>query len=106
MTTGDHTDVRPADLVAHAALIEAVAGGVAAAGRAGEAVRLDVGAYGRLCTIVPALLNGLSGVLVGGIDAAAGSLRDTGGRLRAAADGYQTADEQAAARHGRIRGAW
>lgn len=105
MMAGDHIDVRPADLVAHAAVIEAVAGEVATAGQAGQAVRLDVGAYGRLCTIVPALLNGLSGVLVDGIDTAEGSLRDTGGRLRAAAGGYQATDEQAAARHRRVRDA-
>jgi hypothetical protein len=102
---GDHIDVRPADLVAHAAAIEAVAGEVATARQAGDAVRLDVGAYGKLCTIVPALLNGLSGVLVDGIDTAAQSLRDTGARLRTAAGGYQASDEQAAAMHRRIRDA-
>ena len=102
---GDHVSVRPADLVAHAVVIEGVAGEVATAKRAGDAVRLDVGAYGKLCTIVPALLNGLSGVLVDGIDTAAGSLRDTGTRLRAAAGGYQATDEQAAATHRRIRDA-
>jgi len=85
--------------VAHAAAIEGVAGEVATSKQAGDAVRLDAGAYGKLCAIVPALLNGLSDVLVDGIDTAAGSLRDTGTRLRTAAGGYQATDEQAAAAH-------
>jgi hypothetical protein len=46
---GDHIDVRPADLMSHAATIEGVAGEVATAKQAGDAVRLDAGAYGRLC---------------------------------------------------------
>lgn len=103
--TGDHLDVRPADLVSHAAAIEDVAGEVATSKQAGDAVRLDVGAYGKLCTIVPALLNSLSEMLVDGIDTAAGSLRDTGSRLRTAAGDYQATDEQAAATHRQIRDA-
>ncbi len=105
MPAGDHTDVRPADLVAHAAAVDGIAGEVVAAKQAGDAVRLDVTAYGKLCTIVPALLNGLSEVLVDGIDTAAASLRDTGARLRTAAGGYQATDKQAAVAHRQIRDA-
>jgi hypothetical protein len=105
MPTGDHIDVTPTDLVAHATRIDAIAEQVATAHQAGQAVRLGVDGYGKLCTIVPALLDGLQGLLVDGIDTAARSLHDTAARLRAAATGYQTADEHSAAVHHRIRGA-
>ena len=102
---GDGIQVRPADLRAHAATIDTVADHVETAKQAGEAVRLDAGAYGQLCTIVPVLLNGLQALLIDGIDTAAHSVHDTAGRLRATADAYQAADERAAAAHDRIRGA-
>jgi hypothetical protein len=44
-------------------------------------------------------------MVVDGIDAASHSLRDTSGKLRAAADGYRSADERSQARHDRIRDA-
>jgi hypothetical protein len=70
-------------------------------------VQLGAAAYGKLCAIVPALLNELQGLLIAGIDTAAHSIPDTGARVRAAADAYQSSDEQeqAAAAHNRIRGA-
>ncbi len=105
MPAADHVNVTPADLVTHAASMDTVADRVAAAKQAGDAVRMGAGAYGKLCTIVPVLLNGLSGLLADGIDNAAHSLHDTGERLRAAADGYQSSDERSAAAHNRIRDA-
>jgi Excreted virulence factor EspC, type VII ESX diderm len=105
MPAVDHVNVTPADLVAHAASMGAVADRVATAKQAGDAVRMGAGAYGKLCTMVPVLLNGLSGLLVDGIDNAAHSLHDTAERLRAAADSYKSSDERAAAAHSRIRDA-
>jgi hypothetical protein len=105
MPVGDHIDVAPADLVAHSAAIEGIAGEVATAGRAGEAAQMGTDAYGKLCAVVPVLLNGLSGLLVDGIDTAAQSLRDTGQRLRTAAGGYEATDQQSAAAHSQIRNA-
>jgi hypothetical protein len=53
---------------------------------------------------VPVLLGGLQDMVVDGIDAAAHSLHDTGGRLRTAAEGYRTADDHAQTRHQQARG--
>jgi hypothetical protein len=105
MSVGDRIDVAPADLVAHSSAIEGIACEVATAGRAGDAVQVSTDAYGKLCGIVPVLLNGLSGQLVDGIDCAARSLRDTGQRLRTAANRYETTDRRSAAAHNRIRDA-
>jgi hypothetical protein len=105
MPSGDGINVSPADLVAHAGAIEGVAAQVETAKQAGDAVQMGAGAYGKLCTIVPMLLNNLQGMVVDGIEAAAQSLHDTGGRLRTAADGYQSADTRSQAAHNRIRGA-
>jgi Excreted virulence factor EspC, type VII ESX diderm len=102
---GDSIQVRPADLLAHAARIEGVAAQLDTAKRAGDAVQMGAAAYGKLCAIVPVLLNELQGLLIDGIDTAAHSVHDTGARVRAAADAYQSSDERAAAAHNRIRGA-
>jgi hypothetical protein len=100
---GDGIDVTPPDLVTHAGHLEGIADKVATARQAGDAVRLDAAAYGTLCTIVPALLGGLQGLLADGVDAASHSLRDTGGRLRSAADNYRSADEHAKTAYDLIR---
>jgi hypothetical protein len=105
MTAGDHTDVRPAELLAHATQIETIAGRVATAQQAGDAVRIGAGAYGMLCTIVPVLLGELQGLVVDGIGTAAQSLDDSGARLRTAAGRYEATDERIAAAHDRVRNA-
>ena len=92
----DQIGVRPADLTAHAGHIEAIADRMATARQAGDAVRAGAGAYGQLCVMVPVLLGALQDVLVGAISAAADSLHDTGGRLRTAADAYETTDRRRA----------
>ncbi len=89
--------VCPADLVTHAGHVEALADTVTTAEQAGKVVRLDAGAYGKLCTVVPILLGVLQDMVTGGIDAAAQSLHGTGERLRAVACGYESADEASAA---------
>lgn len=104
MSPGDGIAVRPADLLTHAGHLDGVAGALAAAKDAGQAVMIDRLAYGQLCMIVPALLDVLQGRVVDGIAAGIDSLRDTADRLRAAADGYQTADAASQTVHDRIRG--
>ncbi len=98
---GEQLGVRPADLVAHAGRVEAAGDRVATAARAGAAARAGGDAYGKLCVIVPVMLNALQDVLVDGIDAAAESLRDTGSRLRATAADYDASDRR---RAGVLRG--
>jgi excreted virulence factor EspC (type VII ESX diderm) len=85
--------VRPGELVAHAGTVEGIAGRVDTAAQAGAATRAGSDAYGKLCAMVPVLLNVLQDTLVGGIEAAAESLRDTGSRLRVTAGDYEAVDE-------------
>ena len=92
----DRIGVRPADLTAHAGRIEAIGDRVATARQAGDVVRAGAGAYGQLCVMVPVMLGVLQDLLIGGIGAAAGSLHDTGDRLRTAADAYETTDQRRA----------
>lgn len=92
----DQVRVRHTELITHAGHVEAIAGRVATAAGAGRAVRAGDGAYGQLCALVPAMLNGLHDILLDGLDECAGSLRDTGGRLRTTAAEYEASDTTAA----------
>jgi hypothetical protein len=84
--------VRHTELVTHAVHVEATGDEVATAASAGATVRADSAAYGRLCVMVPTMLNALQDILVDGIDSAAESLRDTGARLRVTAGEYEGTD--------------
>jgi Excreted virulence factor EspC, type VII ESX diderm len=86
--------VVPADLVRHAGRLDAAADALATGEAAGDAVRLGTEAYGRLCAMVPALVDGLQQMVVDALAAGSDSLRDTADRLRAAAAGYQQSDER------------
>jgi Excreted virulence factor EspC, type VII ESX diderm len=88
----DEVAVTPAMLLRHAAGIDAAASEVAQSKRAGETVRVDSGAYGQLCTIVPALINSLQDIVLDAIGAADTSLHETARRMRAVADAYAEAD--------------
>ena len=96
--------MRPADLVTHAGHVETVGDRVRTAVEAGKAVRPSSDAYGKLCVTVPVMLGALQDVLVGGIDAAADALHDTGGRLRRAAQSYEVTDQRRAQVTDRIKG--
>jgi hypothetical protein len=97
----DHFGVRREDLVAHAGHLSASGDKVSAAAQAGAATRAGTEAYGKLCVMVPVMLNVLQDVLVDGIKAAADSVRDTGDRLRTTAQDYAAADERSASKLGR-----
>ncbi|SCE99527.1 type VII secretion target [Micromonospora mirobrigensis] len=103
MPGGDGIQVDPADLTRHAARLDRSADQIDTAWQAGQHVRLGADAYGQLCAFMPALLDGLHAVLVDGIGTAAGSVRDTAGRLRTAADGYRAADTRAQQQLDRVR---
>jgi hypothetical protein len=90
----NHFGVREADLVGHAGHVSAIGDQVSAAAQAGAATRAGTDAYGKLCAMVPVMLNALQDVLVDGIKAAADSLQDTGDRLRSTAQDYTAADER------------
>jgi hypothetical protein len=92
----DQVGVRHAELITHAGHVETIADQVTTAARAGSAVRAGNEAYGKLCVMVPVMLNALQDVLIDGIDSAAASLHDTGGRLRTTASEYETTDRRRA----------
>ena len=98
---GASISVRPADLQAHADALDIVANEVGTAAQAGQQVRLDAGAYGQLCTIVPTVLGELQDLVTGAIAAAGHSVSDTAARLRVGAVQYQTTDQSSSvALHG------
>ena len=97
--------VQPSTLLSQSGRVEAVAGEVGTAKSAGDAVRVDSGAYGQLCGFVPAIVDGLQNILLDGIGEAQESLHDTAERLRTAAQGYQSTDQQRDQVNQRLRGA-
>lgn len=102
---GSEVEVSLPALHAHATRIEAVATEVAVARQAGDIVRLDAGAYGRLCGVVPVLVDSLQMLIVDGIATAERSLDDSAERLHEAAGGYQRADAERERENTRIEGA-
>jgi hypothetical protein len=100
----DQFGVRHAELVTHAGHVEGIGDRVATAARAGAAVRAGNAAYGKLCVMVPVMLNALQDILSDGINSAADSLHDTGVRLRTTATEYETTDQRRADTFKGIRG--
>ena len=90
--------VKPGDLVSHARKIDRIGDGLTMAQQAGAAVRMDSGAYGMLCRIVPALLDVLQDKAIKGIGVAASSARDTADAIRATAADYVGSETRAATR--------
>lgn len=64
--------------------------------QAGNATWPGTGAYGELCTMVPAMLGQLQAPLVEALGAAAQSVRDTADALVRAASNYEFVDQNAA----------
>ena len=95
--------VNSAGLVSHAGKIDRIGDGLTMVQRAGAAVLMDSGAYGKLCQVVPALLNVLQDKTIGGITAAAASAHDTADAIRATAADYDGSDVRAATRIRDIR---
>ncbi|MET0423457.1 MAG: type VII secretion target [Actinoplanes sp.] len=89
--------VPPQDLMAHAAHVESISDNVATAAGTGP---VGNDAYGKLCVMVPAMLNALQDVLTAGLRTTADSLADTGARLRTTANDYETTDRSEASRFG------
>src|SRR3954465_11695598 len=92
----DRVQVRHGELVTPAGHVEAIADRVTTAAQAGAAVRAGNDAYGKLCLMVPVMLNALQDTLIGGTAPAAGSPRATGGRLRITAAEYESTDQRRA----------
>jgi hypothetical protein len=90
--------VNSADLVSHAGQVDGIGDELSTVRQAGAAVRADSGAYGRLCQIVPVVLNLLQDKAIDGISAAARSAHDTANALRSTASDYDGSDSRAADR--------
>jgi len=90
--------VDSASLATHAGEVDQIGDGLTTAAQAGQAVQTDTGAYGQLCQLVPALLNGLQQAMVDGMTTAAASAHDTADSLRSVAAAYDNADGNAADR--------
>ncbi|HEY9484670.1 MAG TPA: type VII secretion target [Micromonosporaceae bacterium] len=97
MGTVDPLTVTPAQLVAHADLLFHLSSDVATARSAGQQVRMDAGAYGKVCVAIPIAMDALQDKVIDAIDTAAHGLYDGGVKLREAAGNYQTSDSNAAA---------
>lgn len=83
----------PAVILQHARAVDGIAASVSTAKQAGDTVRVDNAAYGRLCTLLPPMINFLQDMVLDAIAAADTSLTDTAARLRTAAGAYQLSDD-------------
>lgn len=90
--------VDAASLALHADTVDGIGDSLTTAADAGRAVQTDAGAYGQLCQLMPALLNGLQQAMVDGIDTAAGAAHETADAVRSVAAAYDGADTSAADR--------
>ncbi|MGC4857229.1 type VII secretion target [Micromonospora sp. DT4] len=95
MPGGDEVRVDPSALRTHATHLDRVSDRVDTARQAGQHVRLGADAYGRLCAVMPILLDGLQRTLVGGVSTAADSVRDTADWLCVSAERYRASDIRA-----------
>lgn len=96
--SGGQVRVNTAELVSHASEIDRIGDGLTTAQQAGAAVRVDSGAYGKLCQIVPDLLNILQDRVINVMTAAARSTHETAEAVRATAADYDGSDNRAATR--------
>jgi hypothetical protein len=88
--------VTPDELRRHAGHLDAAADELDYARQAGNATRPSTDAYGKLCTMVPAMLDHLQAPLVEAIGAAVQSVRDTADALIGTASDYEFTDQSAA----------
>jgi hypothetical protein len=94
----DAFQVDSASLVHHAGEVDRIGDGLTTAAQAGRNVQTGTGAYGQLCQLVPALLNGLQQAMVDGMISAADAAHHTAGELRSVAADYDGTDQAAANR--------
>lgn len=90
--------VVPADLSAHAASLDSVAGRVTTAAQAASGIVTDTSAYGILCQFMPPILNIWGAGVAQGIADASTSLTNSASAVRASAESYRAADSTGAKR--------
>jgi len=85
--------VRPEDVQSHAGHVAAVGDVMRPVLDAAATTTPSMDAYGKLCVMVPPMLNLVQDHLVGGITAAQTALRDTAGALHEIAASFDFVDE-------------
>ena len=103
---GEGFEVAADELAAYAGYVDHIAHSVEQAHQAANTVRLDTGAYGRLCHFVPALIDPFERDSAETLGQAAQALLDSAERLREAADRYTGTDERAAGAFERAAGSF
>jgi len=81
------------DLLDHAERLDDIASVIADARDAANTTTPTPDAYGRLCTMVPIMIEELQSMIIEGVDAAIASVRDTADRLRRSAMSYSDTDQ-------------
>lgn len=104
MAPGDGLAVTPAMLTTHAAHLDGFATELGTAAGAGRVVEMGNEAYGVLCQGLAVAMNVLDGFVVRGVESAVTSMQDTAGRVRPAAQRYQSTDEAGSASFDGLRG--
>lgn len=94
----ENLDVVPAELRTHAGSVDGVASAVDEARAAGTTVKLGRDAYGKLCQLIPALLDPIQQMGIDALAEAVTALQSTADRLRTAAGDYTGTDDAAAGR--------
>ncbi|MBO3736851.1 type VII secretion target [Actinoplanes flavus] len=92
---GSSLSVTPDELLRHSAHLRDIAGELGEIGRAAVTTQPGPEAYGRICAVVPRLLDQFREPLVEAIGVAATSVRDTADAVRGVAESYELSDEAA-----------
>jgi uncharacterized protein YukE len=100
---GEGYQVNAERLDAHVARLEQIAGDIGTAKSAANAVRLDIQAYGHMCTVVPIMINVLGDLVRDGFEDAIQSLRHNADQMKVMASRYREAEEQTQQRLERLQ---
>jgi len=99
--SGAGFEVQAPALTGHAATVDQLADAVEQARSAAASVQLGRHAYGRLCQLVPTLLDPIQASTVTALGDAVRALQQSADDLRAVAGRYEDTDRHAADRFGR-----
>jgi hypothetical protein len=97
-TPGQTVTVTPADLVKHAATVDAIGDQVDRATQAATHVQLSNDAYGLLCQGFPLMLAPMTLLVIDALQHATSALHESATKLRATATDYTATDDAGAQR--------
>ncbi|MET7959030.1 type VII secretion target [Micromonospora zamorensis] len=96
MTDGFEVDSQ--SLRAHSSTVDDTAGTIDECRRAASSIALGRDAYGRLCQLIPSLLNPIQEATIDSFGETVRALQEAADGLRTVADRYERGDERAAVR--------